>query len=66
MSSSAPDTRVHEVDYHKWCPTCAHYELDEKKDPCHDCLNQGWNVDSRKPIHWEEVNAYESGQSQTS
>lgn len=52
--------RTKEVYFDKWCPTCAHVELGEEKDPCHECLNQGWNIDSHKPVNWEEANAYDS------
>lgn len=47
-------TRTHEVDYEKWCPTCKHKDEKESCDACNDCLNQPWNIDSRKPINWTE------------
>lgn len=43
------------VDYEKYCPTCAHRDLDEAKDPCHDCLQHPVNDDSRKPFYWKEI-----------
>ena len=46
--------RTKEVDFHKYCPTCKHYNKEESEDPCWDCLDQGWNEDSHKPIKWEE------------
>ena len=46
---------LHEVDFQKWCPKCEHYKLDEKEDPCHDCLNEPTNDDSRKPVMFKEA-----------
>lgn len=48
------ETRTHEVDYEKWCATCKHQNEKESCDACNDCLNQPWNIDSRKPINWME------------
>lgn len=41
---------LHEVDFHEWCPKCEHFKLAEREDPCHDCLNEPINDDSRKPV----------------
>lgn len=46
---------LHEVDFQKWCPKCEHCKLDEKEDPCHDCLNEPTNDDSRKPVMFKEA-----------
>ena len=42
------------VDFQHWCPKCEHWEKGENEDPCFDCLNQGWNEDSTKPILYKE------------
>lgn len=42
-----------EVQFDIWCPQCVHYNKDATEDPCWDCLNQGWNIDSHKPICFE-------------
>lgn len=42
------------VEFDKWCPKCEHWEKREDEDPCFDCLNQGWNEDSHKPILYKE------------
>ena len=44
----------HEVRYDIYCPGCIHLNKKETEDPCNECLNQGWNTDSRKPIHFQE------------
>lgn len=41
---------LHEVNFQEWCPKCEHYKIEEREDPCHDCLNQPVNDDSRKPV----------------
>lgn len=57
-------TRIHEVDYTKWCPSCEHYKEKESSDACNYCLNQPWSVDSRKPVYWTEGKMIdESGES---
>lgn len=43
-----------EVRFDLYCPRCKHYEKSESEDPCWDCLEQGWNENSHKPINWEE------------
>lgn len=48
------EVRTKEVYFHEYCPTCKHHDKEESEDPCWDCLDQGWNEDSHKPIKWEE------------
>ena len=43
-----------EVRFDLYCYKCKHYDKSEAEDPCWDCLNQGWNEDSHKPILFEE------------
>jgi hypothetical protein len=42
------------VDFKKYCKTCKHKELGEKFDPCNECLDYGYNLNSQKPMKWEE------------
>lgn len=42
------------VDFMKWCHKCKDHDTPEVEDPCNECLAQGWNVDSTKPINWRE------------
>lgn len=44
-----------EVRFDEYCKLCKHYEKAATEDPCWDCLNQGWNYDSHKPIEFEEA-----------
>ena len=43
-----------EVRYDLWCSRCKNSELDESKDPCWYCLDEPVNVDSHKPLYFEE------------
>lgn len=43
-----------EVNFEKYCKTCEHRNLGEKLDPCNDCLAEGANVNSEKPVYWKE------------
>lgn len=47
------DIRIKEVRFDLWCQSCKHKDKSESEDPCWDCLEQGWNVDSQRPIFWE-------------
>lgn len=44
-----------EVDFEKYCETCEYKKRDEKCDPCNDCLAEGKNANSEKPIYWKEA-----------
>lgn len=41
-----------EVYYSEWCKNCKYRDLDETHDPCNECLTQGWNMDSHRPINY--------------
>lgn len=43
-----------EVDFRKFCETCEHRKVKETEDPCNDCLTQGFNYGSKKPINYKE------------
>lgn len=42
------------VEFHSWCKRCKHFDKDENDDPCNECLNNGGNVESRRPVMFEE------------
>lgn len=43
-----------EVDFETYCQICQYKDLDEKCDPCNDCLAEPMNANSSKPIYWKE------------
>ena len=43
-----------EVDFRVYCPKCQHYPLKETEEPCNECLEQGFNYGSKKPINYKE------------
>lgn len=47
-----------EVNFRVYCPKCQFYPLQETEDPCNECLAQGWNEDSTKPIGYKEKERY--------
>ena len=49
---------LHFCKFDEYCKTCKHFKLDENEDPCNECLAETVNVDSRKPVHYEEVNKH--------
>ena len=42
------------VNFKDYCKCCKHKDKGEHEDPCDDCLNEPVNVDSHKPVFWEE------------
>lgn len=42
------------VEFDKFCKTCKHKDLDEKFDPCYECLHNPVNIGSIKPYKYEE------------
>lgn len=43
-----------EVEFRKYCEKCKHYEVEDVKDPCNDCLDEPVNLHSTKPVYFEE------------
>lgn len=43
-----------EVDFRVYCPKCIFYDLKAEEEPCNECLTQGFNYGSRKPICYKE------------
>ena len=54
---------IKEVYYKDYCKKCKYAKLKEHEDPCNDCLEQPYNYNSHKPIHFEEESMNESKQS---
>lgn len=42
------------VEFDKYCKTCRHEKKKETEEPCYECLMEGENVNSHKPVKWEE------------
>jgi len=47
-------TKDKEVYFDQYCPTCFYNAKKESDDPCDECMEHPSNVDSHKPINWEE------------
>ena len=43
-----------EVLFYNYCKNCKECDTKETDDPCNECLNQGWNTDSHKPIMFKK------------
>ena len=48
------ENNTKEVMYKDYCPKCIYADLEEVEDPCNECLNQGYNENSHKPIKFKE------------
>lgn len=48
------DENFKEVYFDVYCKTCEHEKLTERDEPCNECLAQGVNYQSHKPIKWKE------------
>lgn len=43
-----------EVYYHEYCKTCKHRTGVETEDPCNECLSEPINLNTHKPVNYEE------------
>ena len=43
-----------EVYFYKYCPECKYKSTPETDDPCNECLIHGSNVNSHKPVMFEQ------------
>ena len=42
------------VDFSAYCKTCVHKDKKEDEEPCCDCLDESVNVNSHKPVRYEQ------------
>lgn len=42
------------IEFEQWCPKCKHVEVDEYSEPCFSCIAEPVNVESKKPVKFEE------------
>ena len=42
------------VYYHEYCSKCKHEKVKDEDDPCAECLEEPVNVNSHKPVKFEE------------
>lgn len=44
------------VDFDQYCDKCKHYapDLFGNEEPCNECLTNPMNIDSRRPVKYEE------------
>ena len=42
------------VDFAYYCKICKHADKEGIEDPCNECLSYPTNIDSHKPVKWEE------------
>ena len=43
------------VEFDKYCKTCAHKDVKEQDEPCCDCLAETVNLNSHKPVKYEQA-----------
>ena len=43
----------HIIEFDKYCKTCKHKELEDKFDPCNECLENCVSTNSSKPVYYE-------------
>ena len=48
------ENRIKFVEFSEYCPSCKHKDKEEWEDPCYDCLDNPTNIDSHKPVNWEQ------------
>mgnify|MGYP006872972300 CR=1 FL=1 len=47
-------TTYKEVHFDIYCKKCKYNNLEEKFDPCNDCLAAGMNEETEVPLYFEE------------
>ncbi len=47
------EENLKEVWFHKYCPKCKHFSLEDIESPCNECLEEPANVTNR-PVRFEE------------
>lgn len=54
-----------EVYFAEWCKKCKYYKADEEHlnpdHPCWECLDEPVNIDSHKPIRFEQADEPKKG-----
>lgn len=48
------DENYMEVFFDQYCKTCRYEKLEDFLDPCNQCLDIYANLNSHKPVFWEE------------
>ena len=43
-----------EVYFHQFCKKCKHWELADNDDPCDECLSEPVNLNSHRPVNYDE------------
>ena len=49
------------VKFNEWCKSCKYKDKSEADDPCYDCMCWPVNVDSTKPVNYEEDPRHKGG-----
>ena len=47
-----------EVYFGKFCPYCKNKDLEEYKEPCHECLETCAREDSHRPINFDPTDKF--------
>ena len=42
------------VDFKEYCPKCKNWDSLATEDPCNECLTNCTNINSHKPVNYEE------------
>lgn len=42
------------VKFEDYCGSCEYFDTDDRFDPCHECLNNPTNQNSRKPVNYKK------------
>jgi predicted DCC family thiol-disulfide oxidoreductase YuxK len=48
------ETKTKIVYFDQYCPLCKHTSVSETEDPCNECLTYPVNIESHKPVNFEE------------
>ena len=54
VKNMSSDNEYKEVYFHQYCKTCKNEKLTEQDETCNYCLDHPINLQSHKPVNWEE------------
>ncbi len=47
------ESKLKETDFYTFCAKCVHGDLNEKFDPCNECLEDGMRPGTSKPTYFK-------------
>lgn len=43
-----------EVYFHEYCESCKHKDVEERDEPCAECMSEPTNLNTHRPVNYEK------------